>query len=402
MSGLNENLCELRLGKRRFQQTPVLLTDCSVLCAAGDTAEILSGLQRTPQETMSYRENFLSDRGGYFGVVKLQQRYRHNKQSRTCRMLHCLSDQIAESIERLKSNYHPNRIAVIIGTTTSGIREAEAARSTAESNYHHWQEISILAEDLGDYCGVRGPRQVVSTACTSGAKALGLARMMIQAGWCDAAISGACESLCKLACRGFDALESYAENYSRPFQARRDGINIGEGGALFTLEKGEQGIVLAGFSEASDAFHESAPDPQGIGAGNAICAALDDAGIDANRVDYINLHGTGTRLNDAMEAKVVQKIFGETVPASSTKQVTGHVLGAAGAVEAAIVWLMINGREAIRLPPHHGAEDYDPELPRINLVRCDDETRRRVDVALSASFAFGGHNVALVLARNGG
>ena len=378
---------------------PTILTDCAVLCAAGSTTDILQRLHRTPQETMSYSEDLLKDKAGYFGVVELPQQYQCGNQSRTCKILHYLVDQMADSLDHLKSNYRIDRIAVIIGTTTSGIREVEAAQSTSLSNYHQHQELSATAEDLAEYCGLRGPRMVVSTACTSGSKALGLARTLIDSGWCDAAIVGACESLCRLTCRGFDALELYAESYCKPFQSNRSGINIGEGGALFVMEKGEKGIVLSGFSESSDAMHESAPDPNGVGAINAIVSALDDAGIDSDTIDYINLHGTGTRLNDAMESKAISKIFGEFVSASSTKQVMGHVLGAAGAVEAAILWLMINQAESVLLPPHHGAENYDPSLPRINLVRVKAEPVRQVNAALSTSFAFGGHNTALVLAR---
>lgn len=384
-----------------YEKQPILLTDCTVICAAGDTTDILQGLHCSPEEKICLDEGILKDRDGYFGMVDLPARYQNKQQSRTCRILHYLAAQIMGSIERVKSTYRPNRVAVIVGTTTTGIREVEMAESVVHSNYHQHQELSFVAEDLANTCGLEGPNLVVSTACTSGAKALGLARNLIETGWCDAAIVGAGESLCRLTCQGFDALESYAKDYCRPFQFNRDGINIGEGGALFVMEKGSTGIALAGFAESSDAIHESAPDPNGVSAEVAIRSAMADAGVGRRAIDYINLHGTGTPLNDAMEAKVIRRIFGESVPASSTKQVTGHMLGAAGAVEAAVLWSLLNEDNSVPLPPHHGAENYDSKLPRINLVQTKHALCCRVDTALSTSFAFGGHNAALVLAKVG-
>ena len=319
--------------------------------------------------------------------------------SRTCKILRHLADQMVTTMERLKSCYRSDRVAVIIGTTTTGIREVESCESRCQVDYHRHQELAAVSEDLINYCGFRGPNMVVSTACTSGAKALGLARTLIEAGWCDAVLAGASESLNRLTCQGFESIESYSMGYCRPFQADRDGINIGEGAALFVMEKGNSGIALSGFSEASDAWHESAPEPNGTSATLAIRSSLADAGIDSSELDYINLHGTGTRLNDAMEAGVIHRIFGAKIPASSTKSLTGHTLGAAGAVEAAILWLLLDQSSPVELPPQHGAENYDQKLPRINLVRAEDNPPRTINAALSVSFAFGGHNTALILTR---
>ena len=348
---------------------------------------------------MRLDSNLLQERDGYFGMVNLPEIYEAGNLARTCGILRYLADQMADTVERLKSCYRSDRIAVLIGTTTTGIREVESKESVTRVNYHGHQELAAVSEDLANYCGLQGPNMAISTACTSGAKALGLARRLLNTGWCDAVLAGGSESLNRLTCQGFDSLESYAMGYCKPFQPDRDGINIGEGAALFTVEKENSGIALSGFSESSDALHESAPDPNGVGATTAIKSALADAGIEANELDYINLHGTGTRLNDAMEARVMHNIFGSKIPASSTKSVTGHTLGAAGAVEAAILWLLLNQSSPVPLPPHHGAENYDQTLPRINLVKTKDNPRCVVKAALSTSFAFGGHNTALILKR---
>ena len=381
------------------QSSTVLLTDCNVICAAGSKADLLQGLHQTPQEVLRLDQNLLQERSGYFGMVELPKSYGGNSVSRTCSILHYLADQMGDTVERLRSSYKSSRVAVIIGTTTTGIREVESRESVSQIDYHGHQEMAASSEDLATYCGFQGPNMVISTACTSGAKALGLARALINAGWCDAVLAGASESLNCLTCQGFERLESYSMDYCRPFQPGRDGINIGEGAALFAVEKGCSGILLAGFAETSDAWHESAPDPKGNGAAAAITSALTDAGIDPDELDYINLHGTGTRLNDAMEAGVINGIFGAKVPASSTKSVTGHTLGAAGAVEAAILWLLLDQSSPVQLPPHHGAENYDQELPQINLIKMENNPPRTIKTALSTSFAFGGHNTALILTR---
>ncbi len=381
------------------QTQSVVLSDCKVICAAGDTSTLLQGLHKAPEEVLTIDSGFLRDGPGYFGKIELPENLLHPNLARISGILQYLTDQMVATIDRLKTSYRSDRIAVIIGTTTTGIREVESRESVSKVDYHNHQEISAAADDLANYCGINGPNIVISTACTSGAKALALGRTLLRAGWCDAVMVGASESLNRLTCQGFESLESYSTDCCKPFQPNRDGINIGEGGALFTMEKGFEGIALAGFSESSDAWHESAPDPKGIGAANAIRSAMLDANFDIKDIDYINLHGTGTRLNDAMEADVVHRIFGATTPASSTKTVTGHLLGAAGAVEAAILWLLLNRPTEVPLPPQHGVENVDQSLPRINLVNRADNPARKINGALSTSFAFGGHNTALILSR---
>lgn len=384
--------------KKNIETPNVCITDCTVTCVAGENEGLLQGLHALPQSVMTLDSTILSDRAGYFGKIREKNIPREKDIGRTNGLLCYLADQMADTIKRLRSDYQSHRILIIIATTTTGMKEIEA-QPFEQIDYHRQQELAAVSENLMRYCKLQCPNLVVSTACTSGAKVLGLARMFIRLGLCDAALAGGSETLNRLTCRGFESIESYAENYCRPFQPDRDGINIGEGAALFVLERADSGIALSGFAESSDAWHESAPEPEGIGPESAIRSALLDARITPENVDYINLHGTGTRLNDAMEAKVIHRIFGTNTPASSTKSVTGHTLGLAGSLEAAILWLLVKHPTAVELPPHHGAENYDPDLPKINVVRTTDNPPCSVNTALSTSFAFGGHNTALVLTR---
>ncbi len=377
----------------------MILSDCNVVCAAGTKTDLLDGLYKKPKYSMQQDDKLLKEINGWFGICELMEEGDSSSVSRTCKFLRTLVDQMSNTMDLIRSNYDSSRIATIIGTTTSGIREVEAQDCIKNINYTEHQILSAVSENLAAYCGFKGPNLVVSTACTSGAKALGLGKQLLNSGWCDVVVVGASESLNRLTCQGFEALESYSSGLTRPFQGDRDGINIGEGAALFVLEKGESGIVFSGFGESSDAFHESAPDPEGVGAKNAIGIALQDANLDFKDIDYINLHGTGTRLNDEMEANVVNELFGSATPVSSTKTVMGHTLGAAGAIEAAILWYLLEKNEPVKLPPHHGAETYDSKLPKLNLVNVRDNERHQIKNALSTSFAFGGHNTAIVLSK---
>ncbi len=379
------------------------LTHCEVVCAGGEGGALLDGLAAPPAGSLHQRTGILRERAGHFGIVKEPPPLEKGGVGRTTVLLHHVADKLSMAIEALKGRYDADRIGVIIGTTTTGIDLVESASSINDVDYHGCQELAAISRDLADYLGLKGPDTVVSTACTSGARALGLARRLIAGGWLDAAVAGGAECLTRMTCQGFDALESYAANRCRPFQAVRDGINIGEAAALFVVEPAAgdgTAIRLSGYGESSDAFHESAPDPEGRGAESAIRSALADANLQPGDIDYVNLHGTGTSLNDRMEAGVMARLFGPDVPLSATKAVTGHTLGAAGAVEAAILWhLLARGETA--LPPQHGVENYDPELPALNMVRQGGATVV-LRHALSTSFAFGGHNVALVLSRDDG
>ena len=318
---------------------------------------------------------------------------------RNNQLLAAAAAQIAVGIEELKSQYGSPRIAVMIGTSTSGVAAAEAPPDGSSGYHYRQQEIGTAAEFLARYLGVDGPRFTISTACSSSAKALASASRFLAADLCDAVIVGGCDSLCELTTNGFDALESLSDEICNPFSVNRNGINIGEGAALFLLTRTEAAIRLAGYGESSDAYHMSAPEPSGRGAEIAIRAALASAQIDAQQVGYVNLHGTATVKNDEMESCVIDRVFGATTPCSSTKSQIGHTLGAAGAQEIGLCWLLLNEINAERrLPKHLWDQAADPELPAIGLTGLTGrDAKWERDMFMSNSFAFGGSNVSLVI-----
>jgi 3-oxoacyl-[acyl-carrier-protein] synthase-1 len=221
------------------------------------------------------------------------------------------------------------------------------------------------------------------------------ARRLIADGLCDAVIVGGADAYTRTVVEGFHALEALSRDLTRPLDAGRDGINLGEGAAFFLLRRGgreERAVELLGVGESSDAHHLTAPDPEGRGAESAMRSALSDAGLGPEDVDYVNLHGTGTVYNDSMECAAVRRVFGDSVAVSSTKPLTGHCLGAAGAVEAALCWIALH--RARGLPPHCSAS-VDRGIAPFPVPAVGDETEFRT--ALTNSFAFGGSNAAVIL-----
>jgi 3-oxoacyl-[acyl-carrier-protein] synthase-1 len=235
----------------------------------------------------------------------------------------------------------------------------------------------------------------VSTACSSGARALVSAARLLRAGVLDAVVCGGVDTLSGFTMAGFDALGALAPTRCNPMSRRRAGLHLGEGAALFLLGRDAAAVRLAGWGETSDAHHASAPEPSGRHAADAVRAALARAGVRAEDLDYVNLHGTGTPQNDAMESRAMAEVIGSDVPCSSTKPLTGHVLGGGSAVEAALAWGVVAG--AVRkLPVHVWDGEVDPALPRLRLVGADEVPARPPRAALSNAFGFGGSNVALV------
>ena len=309
-----------------------------------------------------------------------------------------LRDDVAAAVAR----FGAHRVAVVIGTSTSGVGESEAAHGPFADTgrwpdvfHYRQQEMGTPAAYVAHVLGLRGPAHVISTACSSSAKALASAARLLRAGLADAVVAGGADSLCRFTVAGFTALGSVSQRRCNPFSANRDGINIGEGAALFLVTRDAGAVRLAGWGESADAHHMSAPEPEGRGPERAIREALQRAGIGAADIGYVNLHGTATPQNDAMEAGVVARVFGAGTPCSSTKPLTGHTLGAAGALEAALCWIALaDGR---RLPPHWWDGVADPALPPLHLVAPGETATSPLRYALSQSFAFGGSNAALVL-----
>lgn len=322
--------------------------------------------------------------------------------TRTNSILLLAIKQIEEEIKNAIKKYGKDRIAVVIGNTTTGIeenleffKEHEKKGLWEKELYEHdKQSLANPSDFIKDFFNLESFSFAISTACTSGAKALIYAKNLIQNDFCDAVICGGVDSINTLTMKGFDALGLISSNISNPFSENRNGINIGEGAALFLACKDEiSPIYIAGEAANQDAFHITKPDENAKNPIIAINKALEKAGLKS--VDYINLHATGTGANDKMEARA----FNNTLPnvsASSTKPLMGHTLGAAGAIEAGICFELINKCKT-KLPIHKFDGNYDSDLENINLV-LDDEIKE-INSALSSSFAFGGDNAILILRR---
>jgi 3-oxoacyl-[acyl-carrier-protein] synthase-1 len=379
----------------------VYIHDYAIACAlGGNAAEVQRNLLSSTPRTIGSEARIPGGRVVPVGTLGFA--LPGDAQSRCNRLAdHCLA-ALYPTLARQMEATGPKRVAVVVGTSTSGVGEGGEAFRAKIADGHWPRNYRFATQELGDTAahvarrsGAAGPVYGISTACTSGAKALASAARLIQAGLCDGAIAGGIDALCDLTLAGFASLESLSDTVCNPFSANRRGINLGEGGTLFVLSAQPSAIRLAGWGESADAYHMSAPDPEGNGAQAAMRQALSRAGCEASDIGYLNLHGTATKLNDAMEARAVSRVFGAEMPCSSTKPMTGHMLGAAGACEAAFALMAL---EAGRMPAHLWDGESDAELPLIRLVAGQGETAqlRRV---MSCSYAFGGNNIALVLEK---
>jgi len=310
-------------------------------------------------------------------------------------------DGFADAVRAARSRWGADRVAVLLGTSTAGLLETElgyrrrgpAGELPGDVNYRDRQNTYAVGAFVTHAFGLSGPSWVVSTACSSSAKVFGNAARLIATGMVDAAVVGGVDSLCLTTLYGFDSLELLSPEICRPWDAQRRGLSIGEGAAFALLERDSaapQGWLL-GVGESNDGYHMSTPHPEGAGAIAAMRAALDDARLAPEDIGYINLHGTATPSNDATEDRAVSAVFGTGVPCSSTKGATGHTLGAAGGVEAAISLLALRHR---LLPAGLNVREIDPAL-RLAYLRENRELPLRA--VLSNSFGFGGTNASLVL-----
>ena len=320
------------------------------------------------------------------------------------RILFHLYLQIEASVTELKKIFGSDRIAVLIGTSTSGVDASEApfiqrakTGNLPASYYFFNQEHGAGSKLISSIAGVTGPSYSISTACTSSAKVFASAKNILALDLADAVILGGADSICALTITGFKSLDLLSPEIANPMSVNRRGLNIGEGGALFTMVKSDMGVKLLGVGESSDAHHLSAPDPLGAGAAAAMRSALSQAG--ERKVKYINFHGTGTVLNDSMESRATAEVLGEDVFCSSTKPLTGHLLGGCGAAEFGFCWLMLSqaGENKVLLP-HLWDGQSDSNLPNLNLVRAGQMASfSKQDLVLSNSFAFGGNNCSIAL-----
>jgi 3-oxoacyl-[acyl-carrier-protein] synthase-1 len=388
------------------------LNELGIVCALGDThAAIKQHMLGSVQSGVGMTDACSPGRPLPLGRVMRDlpacDRLPLRDRSRNNRLALAALNQIRPAVEAAIERFGSDRIGIVLGTSTSGIAEAEAAirqyavDGTLPEQFHYGQqELGSPAAVLAAELGIAGPAYVHSSACASSAKAMASAARLIRMGACDVVLTGGVDSLCAFTVAGFAALESVSDARCNPLSAHRKGINIGEGAALFLMSREPATVTLRGWGESSDGHHISAPDPSGAGARVAIEQALSRAGIGAAQIDYVNLHGTATPQNDAMESRVIHDLFGSAVPVSSTKPLTGHALGAAAAIEAGLCWLaMQDDNSAGKLPPHLWDGMRDPALPALNVAEPGAAIGRPLRWALSNSFAFGGANAALVLGR---
>ncbi len=393
----------------------VYLSCPAVLCSAGcDAAAFFDALvagDRTGLVRVSCGTDSDGNKRFFWAGQIAQSALRPTSDKYDMRVLQILDGaltQLAPVVQKAIARYGADRIGVCLGQCDNG------SALSFEGHRALWTDGAFpagyrLAVQGADYpaafaarkFGVTGVSLSFATACSSSATALITARQLVRAGVCDAVIAGGVDIASPTTLLGFDSLEAISPEKTNPFSANRAGITLGEGAAFFVVSKDDlddTDIVLAGAGESSDASHMTAPLADGSGAAQAMRVALDDAGIAADDIDYVNLHGTGTKLNDSMEAKAVDAVFASrSVPVSSTKAVTGHTLGAAGALELAACFLAIRRQ---RLPVHVWDGVFADDFPRLNFV-ADAQPQRNIVCCMSNSFAFGGCNVSLIIKRRG-
>lgn len=379
-------------------KVPIFITDYAVTCALGnDRDAVASNLFSSAPPRVSGAAALHSGRTVPVGRVDGLQP--QDKQTRTNTLSALALAPLTDAIAQARERYGADRVGVIIGTSTSGIGEGsrvmrrvlESGQLPADFRLGR-QQLGDTARFIAERAGAQGPCYAVSTACTSGARAMAAGARLLHADLCDVVLCGGSDSVCELTLEGFASLEALSSAPSNPMSVNRTGLNIGEGAAFFLLSRDQGPWRLSGWGESADGYHMSAPDPTGAGAEAAIRGALDMAGAEASDVDFVHLHGTATLLNDAMETGVVSRVFGLDTPCASTKPMTGHTLGAAGAVQAALCLMAMDRGQ---LPPHLWDDARDPDLAHIRLAGVGEMAR--LHRIVSASYAFGGNNTALAL-----
>lgn len=393
---------------------PLFLEDCGILTPLGNgKGEVARALLKGTRGGLVQRDDLVPGKQVFVGSVcddklPLVPTALRDFDCRNNRIMQAALMEISAAVEKAIKRYSHDRIAVVLGTSTSGTSASEDAMITRQhtgawpAGFHYRkQELSGISTFAARFFNLTGPAYTVATACSSSAKVFASARRLIRAGLADAAIVGGADTLCRMTLNGFDSLELLSKNRCNPFSVNRDGINIGEGAAAFLLSTNEGPVKYLGSGETSDAYHLTAPQPDGGGARLAMQQALDNAGLATSDISYINLHGTATDLNDAMEARAVASLFSSQTPCSSTKGMTGHMLGATGGCEAAFLWLTLNAAtNPGLLPPHLWDGVYDPELPQLNFVAEGTPLPDANQLAmLSNSFGFGGSNASLIFGR---
>lgn len=341
--------------------------------------------------------------------------------SRFLQILDFALNTISGSVNLAVKKYGAKKVAVCVGQCDNSSFLSLSAYRQFHENGKYSPDYDIKAQGA-DYAAsyaakkfaLEGPALSFATACSSSASAIIKAAELIKAGLADAAVAGGADIVSDTVLLGFDSLEAVSGKPTNPFSKNRSGITLGEGAAFFVLSKDDlekdcasdnpggknERIVLSGYGESSDASHMTAPLADGSGAADAMQKALKNAGKTPEEISYVNLHGTGTRLNDSMEAKAVGTVFGSyKVPCSTTKPLTGHTLGAAGALELAACYYAMRFQ---KFPVQAWDKVQDEEMPVLNIIsdkKSSENPGREIKSCMSNSFAFGGCNASLVISK---
>jgi len=393
--------------------TPVAITAYSALSACGAGNRALYQSLANNRSALTSLSLFNIPFPAYVGEIKQPlMSIREQLADYNCRnaqvALTALNDAeggVRTAVEAAKAKYGAHRIGVIIGTSTSGLYETEAAygvlldTGNMPDDFHFVTEHAYQATGrfMQLELGLTGVCFAISTACSSGAKAIAAGQRLINAGICDAVLVGGVDTLCRLTLRGFRSLELVASQPCTPMDRNRQGISIGEAAGLMLLEKchkdnADRMKVLA-VGESTDAHHMSTPHPEGEGAALAMRHALQLAGLQAGAVDYLNLHATATKINDHIESRAVFSVFGDSVPCSGTKGMTGHTLGAAGALETIIGLLALQYQF---IPGTQGLQILDDDC-QCQVIKAP-LSKKNIQIAMSNSFGFGGNNASVIVA----
>jgi 3-oxoacyl-(acyl-carrier-protein) synthase len=325
-----------------------------------------------------------------------------NDKSRTLNLAFAALKQALE-MSNLSSRMQNLRVGVCMGTTVSSqLNDVEFYKEFKKQEINDFEPVhrylsSNLAEAIADVYNFNGPNLSVVNACSSGTDAIGIGKSWIDNDMCDVVIAGGADEINRVPLSGFHSLSVYSDDVCKPFDANRTGLNLGEGAGVLVLEKANAEIKsygsVLGYGTAVDAYHLTAPRPDGQGLKKAIEFALKQANIDSTDIAMINAHGTSTKNNDICEGSTLADLFGSAVNVVSTKGYTGHTLGAAGALEA--IFCLLSLKENF-VPANVGLDNLDENI-KLN-VR-NEEARMLGDYALSTSLAFGGNNSALIIGR---
>lgn len=387
--------------EKRAPEPAIVVTGLGILSAAGRGEEATVEALRYGRSGLGPLTRFSSARCGDLPVAEVSGTHADEGPRTVALGRVALADALAAAgLERSALG----AAGLAVGTTVGGMPESEVALAALLENHvaneSVWlqHECAYLTDTLADEFGLEGPAHTVSTACSSGAEAIATAASLLRAGEAELALAGGVDSICRLTLNGFASLLIVDPDGCRPFDRARAGMSLGEGAAFVVLEtdaharaRGARPLArLAGSGNTCDAYHPTAPEPEGTGAEAAMRRALAAAGLEPGAVDYVNAHGTGTEDNDRAEGRALRRLFGEDVPPfSSTKRVFGHTLGAAGAIEAVVSILAITHGF---LPGTPGFADADPECRVVPLARS---RAAQPACVLSNSFGFGGNNTVL-------